>query len=81
MTGGVSPLARRLAGELDEIQRVSRHIQEDWLKFLRTADDGYLKAAAFDLHGFYTGIERIFRLIAEILDGRLPSGEDGISCF
>ena len=43
--------------------------------FLRTADDGYLKATAFDLHSFYTGLERVFRLIAEILDGRLPGGD------
>lgn len=75
VTGRSSPLAKRLAGEIEEIQRVSRHVQEDWQKFLRTADDGYLKATAFDLHSFYTGIERAFRLIAEILDGRLPMGE------
>ncbi len=75
MTGGSSTLADRIAGELDEVQRVTRNIQKDWQNFLRTADDGYLKATAFDLHSFYTGLERVFRLIAEILDGRLPVGE------
>ncbi|MGO9314023.1 MAG: hypothetical protein ACLQBD_03930 [Syntrophobacteraceae bacterium] len=75
MTGGSSTLADRIAGELDEVQRVTRNIQKDWQNFLRTADDGYLKATAFDLHSFYTGLERVFKLIAEILDGRLPVGE------
>jgi len=75
VTGPVSTLAKRIASELDEIQRVTRHVQKDWQNFLRTADDGYLKATAFDLHSFYTGLERVFRLIAEILDGRLPGGE------
>lgn len=75
MTEEVSTLAKRIAVELDEIQRVTRHVQKDWRNFLRTADDGYLKATAFDLHSFYTGLERIFRLIAEILDGSLPGGE------
>ena len=55
MTGGVSTLANRIVGELDEVQRVARHVQKDWQNFLRTADDGYLKATAFDLHSFYTG--------------------------
>lgn len=75
MTAPISSLAKRISSELDEIQRVTRHVQKDWQNFLRTADDGYLKAAAFDLHSFYTGLERVFRLIAEILDGHLPGGE------
>jgi hypothetical protein len=75
VTGGSSTLADRIAGELDEVRRVTRNIQKDWQNFLRTADDGYLKATALDLHSFYTGLERVFRLIAEILDGRLPVGE------
>ena len=75
MTEGVSALAKRISDELLEIQRVVRHVQEDWQNFLRTADDGYLKATAFDLHSFYTGLERVFRLIAEILDGRLQGGD------
>ena len=75
MTGEVSTLTKRIADELDEIQRMAGHVQKDWQNFLRTGDDGYLKATAFDLHSFYTGLERVFMLIAEILDGRLSRGE------
>jgi hypothetical protein len=46
VTGGVSTLANRIARELDEVQRVTSHVQKDWQNFLRTADDGYLKATA-----------------------------------
>lgn len=35
-----------------------------------------LRAAASMLHDYYTGLEKIFRLIALELDGNLPSGED-----
>ncbi len=72
MTGGVSTLANRIVGELHEVQRVTLNVQKDWQNFLRTADDGYLKATAFDLHSFYTGLERVFRLIAEILEQPPP---------
>ena len=44
MIGGSSTLADRIAGELDEVRRVTRNIQKDRQNFLRTADDGYLKA-------------------------------------
>jgi hypothetical protein len=38
-------------------------------------DEGYfIAAAALDLHGFYAGIEGISSLIANELDGGLPSG-------
>lgn len=75
MTGSASSLSERIAHELTEIHRVARHVGKDWRNFLNTGDDGYLKATVFDLHGFYTGVERVFRLIAEIIDGSLPDGQ------
>lgn len=35
-----------------------------------------LRAAGSILHDFYTGLEKIFRLIALELDGNLPSGDE-----
>jgi len=35
-----------------------------------------LRAAASMLHDYYTGLKKIFRLIALELDSNLPSGED-----
>lgn len=40
----------------------------------RDSDDLYVDAAALNIHGFYAGLERIFALIADRVDGSLPSG-------
>ena len=36
--------------------------------------DFYLDSAAFNLHGFYSGIEEVFGIIANNMDNSLPSG-------
>jgi hypothetical protein len=37
-------------------------------------EDLHVDAAALNFHGFYAGLERIFTLVAERIDGSLPSG-------
>lgn len=37
--------------------------------------DYFLAAAAFDLHGFYTGVERLLEMIAREVDGGQPTGQ------
>jgi len=49
---------------------------EGWQRARRANDDYYLDSVALNLHGFYSGLERIFALIAEIIDGSLPQGEN-----
>lgn len=39
--------------------------------------DYYLSAAALDLHSFYTGVERLFELIAAGVDESRPSTRHG----
>jgi hypothetical protein len=34
-----------------------------------------IKAVAYDLHGFYTGIERVFESIADTIDDHMPTGQ------
>jgi hypothetical protein len=75
LTARTSVLGKRIRNEIEQIQRAASHAQRDWQKYQRTADDAFLKATAYDLHGFYGGLERIFVLIAETLDGQLASGE------
>jgi hypothetical protein len=50
-------------------------VERDWLRFVETGDDAYLKATAYDLHGFYGGLERIFEAVATTIDGSVPGGE------
>jgi len=45
--------ARRIHDELSQIDTIVSHVKRDWNEFVRTADDAYLKAVAYDLQGFY----------------------------
>jgi hypothetical protein len=38
-------------------------------------ESAYLDSVALNLHGFYSGLERLFELIARHVDGAVPSGE------
>jgi hypothetical protein len=69
-------LVKRIHLELEEVQRVSVRIKEGWERSRRSNDDYYLDGVALNLHGFYSGFERIFTHIAETVDGELPRGED-----
>jgi hypothetical protein len=67
--------ARRIRDELRQVETIVSHSGDDWKKFVLTGDDAYLKAVAYDLHGFYTGIERIFESIVDTIAGQSPKGE------
>ena len=69
-------LAGRIRQELEELEQVLKRIHEGWARARRSGDDYYLDSVALNLHGFYTGLERIFTLIAETVDGSLPGGEN-----
>ena len=47
-----------------------------WRRRQLSGDDYYLDGVALNLHGFYAGVERLFELIAEVVDGALPQGEN-----
>jgi hypothetical protein len=68
--------ADRIRNELMQIERAVSNAQDDWNKFIRTGDDAFLKAAAFDLHSFYTGIENIFYSVADTIDDNTPQGQN-----
>ena len=60
MRPGPQQVARRMRDELAEEKTVlvscGARLAE---RFVETGDDAYLKATAYDLHGFYGGLERI----------------------
>jgi hypothetical protein len=69
-------LADRIQAELIELEQVVGRVKEAWQRAKRTGDEYYLDSVALNLHGLYTGLERIFELVAEIVDGTLPTGEN-----
>ena len=67
-------VAARIRRELPELDRVAHRASRAWASASRDSEDLYVDAAALNIHGFYAGLERIFVLIAERIDGSLPSG-------
>ena len=81
MNSRIYQLARRIRAELAELERIVKRSLEGWQRAQRTGDDYYLDSVALNLHGVYAGLERIFELIAGILDQTRPEAKTGIrSC-
>ena len=67
-------LAARILTELKEISKLVSRIEEGWKKAKKREADFYLDSVALNLHGFYSGLERIFEKIAVSVDGSIPEG-------
>lgn len=69
-------LAERIRGELEDLQRVVSRATIAWNRAQHSPDEPwYLDSVALNLHGFYSGLERLFELIARQVDLNTPSGE------
>jgi hypothetical protein len=70
-------LAERIRGELTDLAGVIQRALRSWSRGQRSQDerDVYLDSVALNLHGFYSGVERLFELIARHVDRALPAGE------
>ncbi len=71
-----APLSGQIRQDLDELEYLVAQTTRLAQKFKFTGDDDYLGTIALDLHGFYTGAERIFEGIAKEVDRSMPSGSD-----
>ncbi len=69
-------LIERIASELLDLAQVVANTQESLKRATQQPQDKrfFLASAAFDMHGFYTGIEKLFQLIAKNIDQNTPSG-------
>lgn len=70
-------LAERIRGEADELDRIVRRTEDVWKRLYVDIEhqDIYLDSVALNLHGFYSGIEKLFEIIANNLDKILPTGK------
>jgi hypothetical protein len=59
-------IAERIRGEVPELERMIKRAQTAWDKasIITTEQDVYLDSVALNLHGIYSGIEKLFELIA-----------------
>ena len=71
MNSQLHQLAVRIRDALAEIEHVQRRIQSGWQRVQHSNDDHYLDGVALNLHGFYSGLERIFELVVTDSDSWL----------
>jgi hypothetical protein len=69
-------IAERIRSELNEIKLLIGRVERAWQHGLNSEDDYYLDSVALNLHAVYSGIERIFEIIATNIDANKPSGEN-----
>lgn len=72
MTSRLSQIAIRIRSELHQLEDVLLRIKEGWDRAQRSGDNYYLDGVALNLHGLYSGLERLFELIAVNVDGIKP---------
>ena len=61
-----------IKSDLNEIETVVNKVEKAWKKYKETENELYLDSVALNLHSFFTGFERIFKLIAREIDGTIP---------
>jgi len=76
MTSRLTQIAIRIRSELHELEDVLIRIKEGWDRAQRSGDSYYLDGVALNLHSLYSGIERLFELIAVNVDGNKPDKEN-----
>ena len=74
MTGRGAVLAGRILAELQELSVLAQRAEQGWVKARESQDDFFLDSVALNLHGFYSGLERIIERIASTVDESVPGG-------
>jgi hypothetical protein len=72
-----SELAARIRGEVPDLERLVQRVMKAWPDVGKSTDgqDVYLDSVSLNLHGFYSGLERLFELVAIRVDQIRPSGD------
>jgi hypothetical protein len=69
-------LAERISGEVLDLDSSVQKSLKSWAvaKVGGKDQDVYLDSVALNMHAFYSGLKRLFELIAKHVDGSLPEG-------
>lgn len=67
-------LSDRITGEVADLDRIVDRAIQGWSRYSSVQIDQavYLDSVALNLHGLYSGLERLFEQIARYVDGNLP---------
>ena len=71
-------LAGRIRKELGDLERLVSRANRAMTTSRKNPPDAdlYIDSASLNLHDIYSGFERVFKQIASIVDGNVPSGAD-----
>ncbi len=73
MSAPYRELSERIRGEVPNLDWLVHRAQRAWEQLRRMPEEmAYLDSVALNLHGFYSGLERLFELIARHLVVLLP---------
>lgn len=73
MSAPFRTVSGRIRQELPALANVAQRAESS-LADARRGDDRFLDAAALNLHALYSGIERLFELVARQVDDSMPVG-------
>ena len=76
MNQSLPKLAKRIRSELDDLQIVTDRAHQVWKRSKTLSDDAYVDSAALNIHGFYSGLEKLFQQIASAVDDFKPTGAE-----
>ena len=76
MNGRYLLLAKRIEQTIADLDGLVSRAQMQLEKARLQNDDSHLDGAALNLHGFYTGVEKVFEDIARTVDDTAPSGPE-----
>uniref|UniRef100_A0A7C3MIM0 HepT-like domain-containing protein n=1 Tax=Dictyoglomus thermophilum TaxID=14 RepID=A0A7C3MIM0_DICTH len=68
-------ISSRIKNEIIEIEETIKRAQKAW-ELIKEEDSLYIDSVALNLHNFYSGLERIFSLIAKEIDGKIIETPD-----
>jgi hypothetical protein len=75
MTESYLAVAGRIRREVEQIEDVVDRAQAIWADVdPNRPGDHRIDAVALNLHGFYAGLERVFKIVAERIDQTVPEG-------
>ena len=76
MTVDYLELSQRMRGELADLEVSIQKARKSWESAKKAGGDrdAYLDSVALNLHAFYSGLEKLFELIARHVDGSFPQG-------
>lgn len=77
MTEPFENLAERIRGEVTDLAEVIDRAEQAWQLVQHGPPEqyAYVDSVALNLHSFYSGLEKLFELIARYVDRNLPEGE------